>query len=368
MRALSKARNIARATVCELRLYPAMLRKRQGKSRVMILPCAPRVEGASLLRAYNIGEYLASQRWSVILCDHSLRRSQRVRIARLARPDVILIQMARHPDNAPQPFAPIPAVFDIDDADFQTESQLPRLLANMEGCRAVIAGSRYIADWCRKHNPDVTVIWTATQVRPGPVRSQRDREKILSWAASEPVGYPREAAFVLDLMTCLKGRRSDLRLRLYGDDGSAEYAALVDRFRDAGIAIETRPTMAYDAFLRSLEDVAVGLNPFINMVGFSAGKSFGKVLAYLDANVPSINTPNVDHPLFFEHGRNGFLADAEVEPWADLAERLIEAPDQRERIAQAARADLVRRLSLQAAGSRVEAVLERAIAASPHSA
>ena len=120
--------------------------------------------------------------------------------------------------------------------------------------------------------------------------------------------------------------------------------------------------MVYDAFLQSLEEIAVGLNPLIAMDGFSAGKSFGKVLAYLDAGVPTINTPNVDHPLFFEHGRNGFLAGADAALWADLILAMIDDPSKRGQIAEAARLDLVKRLSLPAAGRRVDETLRSAIA------
>jgi hypothetical protein len=361
--AYRRAKKIVRAIVHELKLYPAIFRAGGGQPKVMILPCASRAVGSSLLRAYNIGDYLGSQGWSTVICDESLRLSQRKRLARLFKPDVILIQMARHRDNVPQPFAPIPAVFDIDDADFQDERQLPRILANMAGCKRVIAGSRYIANWCRQHNPAVDVIWTGTDVRPASIRSQRHRAPIVGWAAGDPVGYPSEADFVMEIMGLVSARRAGTVFRLYADDGSDAYKTLVARFRAAGIAIETRPSMGYDAFLESLEELAVGLNPLVAMDGFSAGKSFGKVLAYLDAGVPTINTPNVDHPLFFDHGRNGFLAGKDAAAWADLVLAMIDDAPKREQIAQAARQDLVERLSLPAAGRRVDATLRSAIAA-----
>jgi len=366
--AYRRAKKIARAIAYELKLYLSVFRSKDGQPTVMILPCASRAVGSSRLRAYNIGDYLVDHGWSTMICDESLRLSQRKRLARLFKPDVILIQMARHPDNLPEPFAPIPAVFDIDDADFQDETQLARIMANMAGCKRVIAGSRYIANWCRQHNAAVDVIWTGTDVRPGPVRSQRDRTAIVGWAAGDPVGYPREADFVLEIMRLVSARRAGTIFRLYADDGSEAYAAVVNRFRAAGIAIETRPSMAYEDFLSSLEEVAVGLNPLINMTGFSAGKSFGKVLAYLDAGVPTINTPNVDHPLFFDHGRNGFLAGEDAAAWADLILAMIDDAPKLQQIAEAARADLVERLSLPAAGRRVDATLRSAIAAARRNA
>ncbi|MEY8842268.1 hypothetical protein AB9K41_24835, partial [Cribrihabitans sp. XS_ASV171] len=59
--------------------------------------------------------------------------------------------------------------------------------------------------------------------------------------------------------------------------------------------MELKPFMSYDEFLASLRDVAVGLSPVHPDSDFSKGKSFGKILAYLDAKVPVICSEAVDH-------------------------------------------------------------------------
>ncbi|MBN8817106.1 MAG: glycosyltransferase [Sphingomonas sp.] len=351
------------AMLRELRLYARML-SQSGEPRLLAMLSDDEKIGATYLRATSIAEELSRRGWKTAVCPVHLSLRQRKRVVRLFRPDVILIQMNRHPLNVPQHFRPVPCVFDIDDADFQTGEQLPRVLDNMRGCTRIIAGSNYIADWCRQHNDAVDVVWTATPVLDAPSRPQAERGPIVSWAASGPTGYPLEADFTIEVMALVAKARSDVRFRLYADDGSPPYQALVDRFRARGVPTETLPTMGYDRFLASLEEVAVGLNPLVNVEGFSAGKSFGKLLGYLHARVPSISHPNGEHPHFFETGRNGYLAET-PEQWARIILDLLDDAPLRQRIADAAHDDLLNRLSLRAGTDQVDAILRRAIAEGP---
>ena len=77
-------------------------------------------------------------------CDHA----QRQRIIRWEKPDVILIQKGRHALNWPHFYPGVPLVFDLDDADFLDNGQSKQLEACCAASRAVIAGSRRIANWC----------------------------------------------------------------------------------------------------------------------------------------------------------------------------------------------------------------------------
>jgi len=364
-RLASKLRSALGAVVREAMLYPNILMGKWRKMpRVMILPSANHIVGSSLLRAYKIGEYLEANGWSVILCHANLRLQQRKRILRLFRPDVILIQKSRHPDNIPQHYLPVPCVFDLDDADFLDPKQHSYIMKCMEGCSHIIAGSRYIADWCRPHNPSVSVIWTGTDIQYGESKPQSARGDVIAWAASSPLDYTNEANFVEDVMRRVAKKRPQTTLYIYGDNGSAAYEALKRGFTDAGVKIRSFPWMDYNAFVHSLDEAAVGLNPLVDMNGYSAGKSFGKVLGYLEAQVPSINSPNVDHPLFFEHGRNGMLA-SEPQQWADIVDQLLSDSALRQRIADAAKQDMIARLSIPTAGKLVASRLERVIA-HPH--
>jgi glycosyltransferase involved in cell wall biosynthesis len=151
---------------------------------------------------------------------------------------------------------------------------------------------------------------------------------------------------------------SNFRFKLYCDDGSFEYQEFVQRFRLLGVDVITHPLVDnYREFLRSLDDVQVGLAPLVDMDGFSAGKSFGKVLAYMDRGVPIVTHPVVDHPLFFENGVNAYLSECPNE-WARIIAKLLNDAGERQRLADAARADLQARLSTGEAARRVGAILD----------
>ncbi|MBU0556970.1 MAG: hypothetical protein KKD64_01755 [Alphaproteobacteria bacterium] len=351
----------------ELKLYGEIVKNRGAKPRVMILPSHDRQVGSSLLRAYNIADHLAANGWATIICHKSLSRQARQRIAAAFRPDIILIQKSRHPANLPKHYGDTPIVFDIDDADFLDPAQEQRILECMKGSRRVIAGSKYTADWCRQHHSSVDIVWTGTPVRAAPVRPQSGRAHIVAWASSGPHRYPKEASFVLDVMRLVALRRADVEFRIYGDMADTGFCELVEQFKAKGVNIAPKPYMAYDLFLKSLEEISVGLNPVISVDGFGAGKSFGKVLAYLDAKVPTISTPNVDHPLFFKDDHNGYLIDASTGSpefairWAEQISTLIDDEMRRERVAEAAREDLIAELSLDAAGRKVDATLRQAL-------
>jgi hypothetical protein len=68
--------------------------------------------------------------------------------------------------------------------------------------------------------------------------------------------------------------------------------------------------------VRSLGSFAVGLHPVCTNHAFSLGKSFGKLLAYLAADVAIVTSNAVDHPLFFTDGVNGTLVGDDLEAWA----------------------------------------------------
>lgn len=57
---------------------------------------------------------------------------------------------------------------------------------------------------------------------------------------------------------------------------------------------------------------------------FSRGKSFGKLLAYLIADVAIVASNNVDHPLFFQDGVNGVLAPNDVDRWVEGTALLLQ--------------------------------------------
>lgn len=328
------------------------------------MPTGGRLLGSSNLRAFAIGEQLAARGWQVTMLPETLTIAQRQRILRRVRPDVLLIQKARIPPNRPALYPGIPVVFDLDDADWLNPVQASALEQCCRDACAVIAGSRLVADWCRQFSADVTVVWTGADVPADRGPAQTTRAPIVAWASSEPMAYPVEANFIARLIAALAATGQDFSIRIYGIRDDAADGAYLDRLRESGVPVEGIGPLPYAAFLKSLQDVAVGLNPLIALDGFSQGKSFGKVLGYLSAGVPTISHPCVDHPDLFTDGVDGYLRDA-LDAWTEAARELIDQPTRREAMAQAAFETLRTHLSIGVVTDQVEAVLRRAMAGTP---
>ena len=121
--------------------------------------------------------------------------------------------------------------------------------------------------------------------------------------------------------------------------------------------------MPYDRFLCALDDVAVGLSPICPETPFSRGKSFGKVLAYLDRGVPVIASDEADHSLFFTPGTGIIGNDPAL--WAEAVEGLLGDAAARQAMADAGHAALCARLSTAAAARQVDRLLRGLIATAP---
>lgn len=334
------------------------------RPRVLFFPSAG-PEGASLLRGYNMAEELAGRGWLSASVSPLIGRRGRQRVIALFRPDLLVFQQCRHALNGPEAAFGVPFVLDTDDADFYlTIPGLPeRLERTSRNAAGVIAGSRFLRDWHAGRCPRTTVIWTGSPVSAGPrtphLQRAADGPPVLVWAQAKPLAYEQELAFVARLAAQLVDAGLAFTLRFHGVDAEAEATAL-RQMMPAGLSVQTLPTLPYGDFLRSLDDAAVGLSPIVASSPFSRGKSFGKILGYLDAKVPVIASDEADHRLFFD-GRNG-VATNDPGAWIAAASRLLRDPAMRQQMADAAFADFQRRLSLAAAADRTDAFLRMLIA------
>lgn len=347
-RALRTLRGLLRESL----LWPAVLRPRPGRAAAF-LPSKPR-EQSSLLRIYAVAESLRDRGWTTLVLPPTLDLTQRRRLLGRFAPDVIVIQGARHPLNRPALYPGFRIAYDMDDADFYLPQLADSVREAMAEADVVLAGSRYVADWCRAQGAVARVVWTGTPMTRGPRRPQADRPPVVAWAQSEPVSYVRERALVLDVMRRVAMQRPGVRLRLFGRKASDDNELLAP-FSEAGVAPEWLPMMRYDRFLAALDDVAVGLSPICPENEFSRGKSFGKVLAYLDRGVPVVASDAADHPLFFTRD-TGILSD-DPAVWATEIVRLLEDPAARQSMADAGLRALEARLSTEAAARVVDTIL-----------
>jgi Glycosyl transferases group 1 len=316
------------------------------------------------LRSIALEPHLARFGWRLISVPPNLSLSQRRRIIGLDKPDLILLQQSRHPLNRPALYRDIPVVFDADDADILDSRCVDSVIECCRGSVSIIAGSRFLRDQFRIHNANVAVVWTSTYLEhvDGSIPANQ-RGPVVTWAHSGPLDYVEEAKFVRNVILKL-ARRAAFSFRLYGvaESRKQEVDDYLEPLRKIGLSVQTVAPMPYHAFVQSLGNVAVGLHPVCTATNpFSQGKSFGKLLAYLAADVAIVTSNAVDHPLFFKDNVNGMLLADDVDTWVERCERLINFPDLRQKIADAARADFRRRLTSVRAAELVAAQFDRAL-------
>ncbi|GJL92599.1 glycosyltransferase family protein [Hyphococcus sp.] len=329
-----------------------------GAGRILFLPSQAKDIGSSKLRVYDIAAEMKKLGWNTQIIPKQLELSQRRRIIKLFNPNYIFMQLTRHELNRAEYYLGRKLIFDIDDPDYLDERQTEHIVRACRGAALVVAGSRNIERWCRQYSGNVEVIWTGSPPTPTPPADSAQRECVVAWAAGYPHLYPLEAALVFDIATAVKQRIRNVVFRLYGWNGGPAMEAYAAQFMSAGIKIEKVPYLPYEAFLSSLRDVAVGLHPIHPDFAASQGKSFGKLLAYMDAGVAVVTSAAADHALFYESGRNAMLV-TEKNEWVDAICMLLERPDMRASMAKEAYADFLKRLTTEAAARRLHHILNK---------
>lgn len=371
---LSKPRAWAR----EIKLHGTAVRERfcvRGGRRVLFFPFSGGHIGSVKLRCEAAAEALAKHGWLALVVPPHLSLGARRRLLRSFGPDVVVLQKSQHPLNRPGLYPGRACVLDIDDADYVLDEHREGVDACLRGCRAVIAGSRVVAEHCAKLNEDVTVIWTGSPSAPlnGEAEDEsgsKDDEQdaglpIVTWASSSLDGFWRERAIVqAALLETVRRHGVTFRYRQYGVRDPETAAAFRRPLEDAGLDVAMVPPMPYENFLASVAQCDVGLHVLSPDDDFNLGKSFGKVLAYLIGGVPVAASDAAEHPAFFEHQRNGLLVGPTPEQWADAIGWLLADRERRARIGRAGHASYAERLSIDAFTARMAAVFDRACSGS----
>lgn len=320
---------------------------------VAFLPSDGR-QGAALLRIFNIAAGLRQHGWRTLVLQRKLAPQQRHRLLAELRPDILVMQGARHALNRPHLYPGYPIVYDMDDADFHLPHLADPVTVAMGQVDVVMAGSAYIADWCRGQGAAAQVVWTGMPVSRRRHPPHEGRPPVVAWAQTRPMTYVREADLVLEVMARLASVRPDVRLRLY-DRRPGDDPAFAARFRAAGIHTEWNAAMALPDYLASFDDVSIGLAPLCPETPFSRGKSFGKILGYLDRCVPVIASDEGEHGRLFGPGSGIVSNDPAV--WVAKAAWLLSEAESRRSMAESGFSLFRSRLSTEAATLHVAEVL-----------
>lgn len=357
-----QARSAARKLYFEIQTHRSRWQQASKRPCVVIFPSAQPWASASNLRAWLVAPELRKLGWRTVIVPEALSLSQRRRILRLERPDIVLLQQTRHLLNDPALYAPYPCVLDADDADCLDPRHRDRIANCARNAAAVVGGSRFVAHALGEHHPfKPHVIWTCTP--PSTVLPQQRpfaREPIVAWAHETPLAYPVEADLMQKVFISV-AQRTRAIFWLFGVD-EAKAREWFAPIRAAGGTCEAVPRMPYEQYLERVAEAAIGLQPVCLDNEFSQGKSFGKVLAYLAGQVAVIASNNVDHPLFFRDGHNGRLVDNRAEEWSNAIVPLLEDRELRERTALAGWQDFQQRLTTDVFAKLMVGVFENVLA------
>jgi hypothetical protein len=309
---------------------------------------------SSGLRGFAVAEELRKLGWRSIVLPKQLELSQRQRILRWEETDILVLQKSRHPLNRPKYYQGTTCVFDIDDADFVNPAFRDSTIECLQGSQHIIAGSRYVAEFSRRHNAAVDIVWTGSYPRKRHT-ARKAEPPAVAWAISDVSHYSGEFELVMDALARVRNR--NWQFWLFGANDTNIVRPKLTFLTNNGIQCRTFPFMRYKQFLATLQSAAIGLAPLVPSAStFSAGKSFGKVLGYLDCRAAIVASNTADHPLFFRHGINGLLVSS-TEELSENVDLLLSDPSLRQRISAQAHRDYLEQLSIRAVTRQLDAIL-----------
>lgn len=311
---------------------------------------------SSGLRGYKLAEGLKKRGWHTIVIPKQLELHQRQRIIQREKPTYVYLQQTRHPHNRPNLFDSNKCILDVDDADFLDTRQTENVNRCMRDSFGVIAGSRFIRDYALTKNTRCEIVWTGAPVRNHGNITKKAFPPAIAWACSNPLGYPNEANFVRDLIGIID-KSINFQFWLIGAKDDESTRRFLEPLINNNISYQIYPFMPYSKLLDQLEKATIGLAPTLpELSSFSAGKSFGKVLAYLNSRIAVVASNNVDHPLFFHHGLNGYLATS-LNEWKFFVELLLTDKVNQKKVAWEGNAAFIRDLSTESMATRVDLIL-----------
>lgn len=252
----------------------------------------------------------------------------------------------------------VPIVFDFDDAVFVSYkspsngylSYLKFPSKTAEICRLstqIMAGNDYLAEYARKHNPNVTII---------PTTIDTDKYKFIERVA-EPetitIGWSGSFSTIQHLDTIRDALQKlakieRFRLRVIG-------AASYDL---PGVETEAIPWRAATE-LNDLSAIDIGLMPLPDE-DWSRGKCGLKALQYMALGIPTVCSPVGVNTTIVRNGENGFLANSEAE-WVETIRLLIHSHELRKKIGRAGRVTVESEYSAKVTAPRVLEVFRSSV-------
>lgn len=275
--------------------------------------------------------------------------------ARLGRYDVVIFdrEVFDTPDtNAEQRFrkACPRMVLDVDDAVFLRYPGKYEKLAALAD--AVVAGNRYLDEYTRPHNGNITIIPTCVPMTAYPEidRSRSNPRPVIGWMGTPPnLKYLNVAAPALQKLA----NKHDFELLLITPN--VEH---LDQAALAGVDIRHE---IWDKHLEvdQLRQSDIGIMPLFAEQEWDKYKCGLKLIQYMAVGLPGVASPVGVNSEIVEHGQSGFVATTE-EDWFQILDELLTDPSRRTAVGIAARKRAAALYSIEANVSQLEAVLSGA--------
>jgi glycosyltransferase involved in cell wall biosynthesis len=202
-------------------------------------------------------------------------------------------------------------------------------------CHHIIAGNGYLANYARKHNPNVTIIPSTIDLSEYQVPERQQTETVcVGWTGS--FSTIKHFKTVVPALRRLKEKYGDsIRFKVIGDASYAEPSLDIQGVK------WLRETEVSD-----LSEIQIGLMPLPDDL-WSKGKCAMKGLQYMALGIPVVLSPVGVNSEIIQDGENGFLASTEDE-WVTKISLLIEDVKLREKIGASGRATVESDFSTEA--------------------
>lgn len=234
-------------------------------------------------------------------------------------------------------------VFDLDDAIFLDHPILTEYFTAKSDL--VTVGSHQLAIFASRWNRNVHLLPSAVNTDDfAPSIRQRREGCVLGWhgTAYVQVEYLRILVPILGRLA----KRYDFTFKLLGTMGDRRIQRIFETIPGLNVDFGPDRWIPYEDLPSLIADVDIGLSPLTNTL-WSRSKCAMKALEYMSMGIPVVASPVGEHSYLIQDGMNGLLASSENE-WVTKISRLIDSPEESERIGQMARRTVLKSYSLAA--------------------
>ncbi len=257
-------------------------------------------------------------------------------------------------------FRKVPIIYDFDDSIYLVNTSnankkfgwLKFAGKTADICRlssSVTVGNSHLADFAKQHNDNVFVVPTSINTdhyAPGEKKPRADGKVVIGWTGSSTSQYHLEA--FEPILAKLFAKRDDFVLKVISN---REPVGMKIPYEWAAWSPETE--------VEEIAAIDIGIMP-TPTDEWAKGKCALKALQYMSLAIPAICTDIGANRDVIDHGKNGFLADAD-DKWLEYFEKLIDDSDMRQRLGGEARKTVENHYSMKRCAELFENVVRETI-------